>query len=555
MRSHRHTTPPRSGGTLARLAVLAALVALAPPAGAQATFAGGLAGPAGVTELADGTVLVTDYSGGQVWAYPVGGGARTSFATGLDRPYHMAQLADGRVLIAESGRGRVLAYAAGGGAPSTFAAGLSIPIGITQLPDGRVLVAEFGAGRVSAYPVGGGSGNRTVFATGLAGPVGVMQLTDGRVLVAEYHGARVSAHPAGGGGARTDFATGLAGPTGVVQLVDGRVLVAEYGNDGRVSAYSSGGGNASRTDFATGLARPNGVAQLSDGRVLIAEFLGNRVSTFATAAPEPEPVACGPAAPLSFDADGSGGAVTAADFSATPDGVFGDASGEFAGVRHEGAAGDAPADLAGCSFVSFDPFAETVVAAVPATGTVDPGGVHTFATAGGDQALSPDALFDDPGAFALVTGTASVGDPVSTVFGRVVAAVVYDRGGGVVASVRGGLPPAGAEAQAATFAAAMARVFGRATSAEGEGGVDLAVRAWPNPSAGRATVGFGLAAGGAARVAVYDALGREVAVVADRPFGAGRHEVRLASPLPAGVYVVRVATPAGVATARLTVAR
>ena len=164
-------------------------------------------------------------------------------------------------------------------------------------------------------------------------------------------------------------------------------------------------------------------------------------------------------------------------------------------------------------------------------------------------------LFDDPGAFALVTGTASAGDPVSTVFGRVVTAVVYDRQGDVFASVRGGLPPADAAEQAQTFAAAMAQMFGQATSAEGGGGVDLAVRAWPNPSAGRATVGFGLAAGGAARVAVYDALGREVAVVADRPFGAGRHEVRLATPLPAGVYVVRVSTPVGAQTAQLTVAR
>ena len=65
---------------------------------------------------------------------------------------------------------------------------------------------------------------------------------------------------------------------------------------------------------------------------------------------------------------------------------------------------------------------------------------------------------------------------------------------------------------------------------------------------------FGLAEGGAAQVAVYDVLGREVATAANRVFGPGRHEVALPQ-LAAGAYVVRVASEAGVQTVRLTVAR
>ena len=263
-----------------------------------------------------------------------------------------------------------------------------------------------------------------------------------------------------------------------------------------------------------------------------------------------EPVACSVTAPVSFDADGSSGdgsAVDVADFST--------AGAESVAVRHEGAEGDAPVDLSGCSLVTFDPFAETAIASVAAAGELAPGAAHAFATTGGNQPLPPDALYDDPGAFALVTGTVQAGDDVSTVFGRVVAAVVYDRDGSVYASTRGGLSGDAATAQAQTFAAAMARVFGgQATSAEGEGGVDLAVRTWPNPSPGAARVAFGLAEGGAARVSVVDALGREVAVVADGPFGPGRHKAAVAG-LPAGVYVVRVASAEGVRTTRLTVAR
>ena len=264
-------------------------------------------------------------------------------------------------------------------------------------------------------------------------------------------------------------------------------------------------------------------------------------------------VACTQDSPVSFDADGNGSptSVMADDFSSVAGGSFMGASGEFAGIRNENGLGPA-VDLSTCSFVTFDPFTETVIYSAVTGGSVAPDDVYVLATNGGDQALPSDVLFDSPGAFALVTGTAQAGDPVASVFGRVVAAVVYDRDRDVFGSVGGGAT----EAEMRTFAAALADVFGQATPTEGGAEIDLAVAAWPNPVAGRATVAFGLAEGGAARVAVYDALGREVVVAADGPFGPGRHEVALrAGALPAGVYIVRVATEGGVQTARLTVAR
>jgi hypothetical protein len=79
----------------------------------------------------------------------------------------------------------------------------------------------------------------------------------------------------------------------------------------------------------------------------------------------------------------------------------------------------------------------------------------------------------------------------------------------------------------------------------------------PNPARGAATVAFTLAAPGEARLAVYDALGRRVALLAEGPFAAGtRHAVALdASRLAPGAYVVRLEAGGRVASHPLAVVR
>ena len=97
-----------------------------------------------------------------------------------------------------------------------------------------------------------------------------------------------------------------------------------------------------------------------------------------------------------------------------------------------------------------------------------------------------------------------------------------------------------------------------ATSAEGDARVaGLALDPpRPNPAADRTQVTFRLAAPADVRVAVYDVLGREVAVVADGPRGAGAHGVAVGTAgLPAGVYVVRLDADGAAVTRRFTVAR
>ena len=104
-----------------------------------------------------------------------------------------------------------------------------------------------------------------------------------------------------------------------------------------------------------------------------------------------------------------------------------------------------------------------------------------------------------------------------------------------------------------TPAEGLARAAGEAAGTIEASRLDVS----PNPSSGRVSVSLTLSGPSRARVAVYDALGREVAVLLDGPLGGGAHTVRFDGvSLPGGVYVVRAAvTPEGGAAARALVRR
>ena len=79
---------------------------------------------------------------------------------------------------------------------------------------------------------------------------------------------------------------------------------------------------------------------------------------------------------------------------------------------------------------------------------------------------------------------------------------------------------------------------------------------FPNPLAARARVPYELPAAADVRLAVYDALGREVAVLADGERPAGRHEATLdAGRLAPGLYHVWLSTGTFVGATRFTVVR
>jgi hypothetical protein len=99
-------------------------------------------------------------------------------------------------------------------------------------------------------------------------------------------------------------------------------------------------------------------------------------------------------------------------------------------------------------------------------------------------------------------------------------------------------------------------VAAEGTLATAGAGVVVPAVASPNPAADQAAVSFVLGTAADVRLALYDALGREVAAVAAGLMKAGQHRLALdLSALPAGAYVWRLSTGGRVETGRLTVVR
>lgn len=101
------------------------------------------------------------------------------------------------------------------------------------------------------------------------------------------------------------------------------------------------------------------------------------------------------------------------------------------------------------------------------------------------------------------------------------------------------------------------------TSATGVDGAKLGFglsEARPNPSGGGALLTLEIPNSASIHASVYDAAGRQVAVLADGFVRAGRHELSwsgdgASGPMPAGMYFVRVWSPGNQAMRRVTLIR
>ena len=212
-----------------------------------------------------------------------------------------------------------------------------------------------------------------------------------------------------------------------------------------------------------------------------------------------------------------------------------------------------------CTLAVYNGYSERVTETETAPGP-------TLLAPQGSHPYSVDIESGDPGAVVLSTNSSlTTGSTVGDATGTVVAGVVFDATGEVYEAQDGtrgecgngpDVDPCNSPEGAANFVAALAAVFGGATAGEDDGAVALGVAVGPNPIRGAARVTYGVVAPADVRVSVFDALGREVAVLAEGARGPGVYQAALdGSALPAGVYVVRAVVGPEARMATVTVVR
>lgn len=174
--------------------------------------------------------------------------------------------------------------------------------------------------------------------------------------------------------------------------------------------------------------------------------------------------------------------------------------------------------------------------------TSDPGRVHVFSSATGTSVATLRA--PDPG------------DPIPVAsFGSSVAGVPDRDGDGRAEVLVGAVEHRVGTSQ--TGSAFVYRPLGTAVAGglAPEGSLPTMTAA-PVPARGQVTLSYALDRPGPARMAVYDALGREVALVVGGDLPAGRGEATLdVARLAPGVYVARLDAGGASAVARLVVVR
>ena len=202
-------------------------------------------------------------------------------------------------------------------------------------------------------------------------------------------------------------------------------------------------------------------------------------------------------------------------------------------------------NLSGCTVVSFNPFTERVISSSNLDGvTVDAGETLVF------DGFNANSLRDMFGALAVINGPeVAIGSSVQDVFGSVVAAVVYINESTLVGKV----PASPSPAARVTGNAASDGLESALVALRAEYGVDeVGLSVGPNPFSGRTVVSLGIPDSGPVRLAVYDVLGRQLAVVADGTvLDAGVHQFAIGRDLPAGTYIVRAEVGQQVRTVRI----
>lgn len=228
----------------------------------------------GITEKADGTVLVSAAVSQRVFKFSPSGAFQGEWSTAysqgnLSVPQGLLETPAGKILVVSwrtlnVGRHAIQEFSAGGSFLGDFKVNNTInsPRNVILACNGEFLVTNSSAGKVDRYD-GQSYDFKGALVPSVNSPTGIAQQQDGTILVSRFQNANVEKYSPEGAylGGFTGAGSGLSAPSGIAVLGNGNVVVTSTGND-RVKLFDAGGGLIGDLGAGAPLTDPIGVVQL-----------------------------------------------------------------------------------------------------------------------------------------------------------------------------------------------------------------------------------------------------------------------------------------------------
>lgn len=248
-----------------------------------------------------GNVLVVNNTNGvgnyDVLEFAPNGGYLGKFVDGANVPasawrnlYGITELANGTVLVSAAVSQRVFKFSSAGGYLGEWSTAytngnLSVPQGMIEVPGGDVLVVSwrtFGVGRHAVQRLNSGGTYQGDFKTNptINAPRNVILACNGEYLVTNSENDSVDRYDGQSYDYLGALVSGVNSPTGIAQLRDGTILVSRFQNND-VQKYSPEGVPLGGfTGSGTGLSAPSGLWTLGNGNVVVTSTGNDRVKLF-----------------------------------------------------------------------------------------------------------------------------------------------------------------------------------------------------------------------------------------------------------------------------------
>ena len=241
------------------------------------TLGSGFLTPAGLTEQADGKIVVADANNNIIKRMNADGTGIESLGSGFFTPIDVAVQADGKIVVADANNNSIKRMNTDGTGIETLGSGFFTPYSVAVQADGKILVADFNNNAIKRMNADG-TGIETL-GSGFNQPTGVAIQPDGKILITDSGNNAIKRMNADGTSIET-LGSGFNLPADVALQPDGKIVVADFNNNAIKRMNADGTGIET---LGSGFNGPFGIAIQADGKILLSDSGNNAIKRLTEA--------------------------------------------------------------------------------------------------------------------------------------------------------------------------------------------------------------------------------------------------------------------------------